>query len=111
MGKRSDYKKIGEFCAWDMDSGCRRFVDQSSPCRRKLRKRLKRQERARLKDASRKEADDAFAQRLKKIAKEEYGVEVTVFEGQDGDTFESLFGISLDEAKRMAEMQETEGTL
>lgn len=57
MGKRSDYKKIGEFCAWDMDGGCRRFVDQSSPCRRRLRKRLKRQERARIKDASRKETE------------------------------------------------------
>lgn len=58
MGKRSDYKKIGEYCAWDMDSGCRAFVDQSSPGRRKLRKKLKRQERARLKDASQKETED-----------------------------------------------------
>lgn len=48
MGRLSDYKKNGEFAALDMDRGCRRYINQSSPGNRKLRRRLKRQERARL---------------------------------------------------------------
>ena len=48
MGKRSDFKKVGDFAAWDMDSGCRGIVNQHTPARRRLKKRLKRQERARL---------------------------------------------------------------
>ena len=57
MGKHSDYKKIGEFASWDMDAGCRNFVNQKSPGRRKLRDRLKRQERARIKGARMKEGE------------------------------------------------------
>ena len=48
MGKRSDYKKIDDLAAWDLDKGCRRIVDQSTPGRRRLRDRLKRQARKRI---------------------------------------------------------------
>ena len=48
MGKRSDYKKIDGLAAWDLDKGCRRIVDQSTPGRRRLRDRLKRQARKRI---------------------------------------------------------------
>ena len=41
----------------------------------------------------------SFAERIKKIAKENYGVEVIVKDGKDKDSFESLFGVSLEEAK------------
>ena len=51
VGKHSDYKKLGEFSSWDMDRGCRKIVNQKSPGRRRLRIRLKRQERARIKEA------------------------------------------------------------
>lgn len=47
MGKRSDYKKHSEFAAWDMDKGCRNIVNQHSPGKRRLRKRLMRQARRR----------------------------------------------------------------
>lgn len=42
MGKRSDYKKADGLADWDLDAGCRRIVDQSTPGRRRLRKRMKR---------------------------------------------------------------------
>lgn len=48
MGKRSDYKKIDGLSCWDLDKGCRRIVDQSTPGRRRLRDRLKRQARKRI---------------------------------------------------------------
>ena len=48
MGKRSDYKKTDELVAWDLDKGCRKIVDQSTPARRRLRDRLRRQARKRL---------------------------------------------------------------
>ena len=48
MGKHSDYKKVDELAAWDLDKGCRRIVDQSTPGRRRLRDRLKRQARKRI---------------------------------------------------------------
>ena len=48
MGKRSDYKKIDGLVSWDLDKGCRRIVDQSTPGRRRLRDRLKRQARKRI---------------------------------------------------------------
>lgn len=51
VGKHSDFKKLGEFAAWDMDKGCWKIVNQKSPGRRRLRVRLKRQERARIKEA------------------------------------------------------------
>lgn len=55
MGKRSDYKKIGEFDAWDLDKGYRGVVNQQASGRRDLKKRLRRQERARIKSDSAKE--------------------------------------------------------
>ena len=48
MGKRSDYKKIDDLSCWDLDKGCRRIVDQSTPSRRRLRDKLKRQARKRI---------------------------------------------------------------
>lgn len=48
MGKRSDYKKVDELAASDLDKGCRRIVDQSTPARRRLRDKLKRQARKRI---------------------------------------------------------------
>lgn len=48
MGRRSDYKKLDDLAAWDMDKGCRRIVDQSAPSRRKLRRKLIRAARKRL---------------------------------------------------------------
>lgn len=48
MGKRSDYKKYDSLSEWDLDAGCRKVVDQSTPARRRLRDRLRRQARARL---------------------------------------------------------------
>lgn len=48
MGKRSDYKKIDELSAWDLDKGCRKIVDQSTPGNRRLRDILKRQARKRI---------------------------------------------------------------
>lgn len=48
MGRRSDYKRHDELAAWDLDKGCRHIVNQSTPARRRLKKRLKRQVRKRL---------------------------------------------------------------
>ena len=45
MGRRSDYKKVDELAAWDLDKGCRRIVNQSTPARRRLRDKLRRQAR------------------------------------------------------------------
>ena len=49
MGKRSDYKKMDEMANNDIDAGCRKIVDTSTPARRRLRDKLRRQARARLK--------------------------------------------------------------
>lgn len=48
MGQRSDYKKVDELAAWDMDAGCRKIVNQSTPARRRLRDRLRRMARKRI---------------------------------------------------------------
>ena len=48
MGRRSDYKKDDNISAWDLDAGCRRIVDQSTPARRRLRKKLRRMARKRI---------------------------------------------------------------
>ena len=48
MGKRSDYKKVYELAAWDLDKGCRRIVDQSTTGNRRLRDVLKKQARKRI---------------------------------------------------------------
>ena len=46
--KRAEYKKYDELSAWDLDKGCRRIIDQSTPSRRKLRDILRRQARKRI---------------------------------------------------------------
>lgn len=48
MGTRSDYKKMDDLAAWDLDAGCRRIVDQSTPGRRRLKKVLRRMARKRI---------------------------------------------------------------
>lgn len=48
MGKRSDYKKYDSLSAWDLDAGCRRIVNQSTPANRRLRDRLRKQARKRI---------------------------------------------------------------
>ena len=48
MSSRSEYKKLDELSAWDLDKGCRRIVDQSTPANRRLRDRLRRQARKRV---------------------------------------------------------------
>ena len=47
--ERARYKKLDELSAWDLNKGCRRFINQSSPANRRLKKRLRKQARARLK--------------------------------------------------------------
>lgn len=48
MGKRSDYKKMDEIANNDIDAGCRKIVNTSTPARRRLRDRLRRQARRRI---------------------------------------------------------------
>jgi len=48
LSSRSEYKKLDELSAWDLDKGCRRIVDQSTPANRRLRDRLRRQARKRV---------------------------------------------------------------
>ena len=50
MSGRSDYKKIDNLSAWDLDAGCRGVVDQSTRGRRRLKKVLKRQARKRVRE-------------------------------------------------------------
>lgn len=47
---RASYKKYDELAAWDLDKGCRNIVNQSSPAKRKLKKRLRKQARKKLKE-------------------------------------------------------------
>lgn len=49
--KRAQYKKYDELAAWDLDKGCRKWIDQSTPARRALKKKLRKQARKRLKGA------------------------------------------------------------
>ena len=46
---RSHYKRFDELVAWDLDKGSRKYVNQSTPARRKLKKRLRKQARSKLK--------------------------------------------------------------
>lgn len=48
MGKYSDYRKVDELDCWDLDSGSRRYVNQSTSPRRKLKERLRRQARKKI---------------------------------------------------------------
>lgn len=49
MGKRSDYKKMDEIANNDLDAGCRKIINTSTPTRRRLRDKLRRQARAKMK--------------------------------------------------------------
>ena len=46
---RSLYKKYDELSAWDLNKGCRKWIDQSTPARRRLKKVLRRQARKKIK--------------------------------------------------------------
>lgn len=48
MGKRSEWKRLDELSAWDLDRGCRRIINQATPGRRRLKRVLRRQARKRL---------------------------------------------------------------
>lgn len=45
---RALYKKCDELAAWDLNKGCRKFIDQSTPARRRLKKVLRRQARKKI---------------------------------------------------------------
>lgn len=47
--KRSEYKKYDELSAWDLNKGCRKYINQNSPANRRLKKRLRKQARKKLK--------------------------------------------------------------
>jgi len=47
--KRALYKRYDSLADWDLDKGCRHIIDQSTRARRRLKKVLRRQERARMK--------------------------------------------------------------
>ena len=47
--ERAAYKKYDELAAWDLNKGCRRFINQSTPTNRKLKQVLRRQARKKLK--------------------------------------------------------------
>lgn len=46
--KRSIDKRVSELSAWDLDAGCRNIVNQASPANRRLKKKIRRQDRKRL---------------------------------------------------------------
>ena len=48
MGRRSEWKRLDELSAWDLDRGCRRIINQATPGRRRLKRVLRRQARKRL---------------------------------------------------------------
>ena len=50
--QRAIYKKFDNLTAWDLDKGSRKWVNQSTPARRRLKKRLRKQARAKLKEVS-----------------------------------------------------------
>jgi hypothetical protein len=43
--RRSEHKRHDDLAAWDLDAGCRRIVDQSTPANRRLKKKLRRKAR------------------------------------------------------------------
>lgn len=58
MGRHSDYKKVDDIACHDINKGCRRIIDTSTPSRRRLRDILRRQARKRLNRGMEKEDDD-----------------------------------------------------
>ena len=45
---RAIYKRNPNFTAWDLDVGSRKYVDQSTPARRRLKKKLRRMARKKI---------------------------------------------------------------
>jgi len=45
---RAFYKRNRDFTAWDLDAGSRKYVDQSTPARRRLKKKLRRMARKKI---------------------------------------------------------------
>ena len=41
-------KRISEISSWDLDPGCRNFINQSSPKNRRLKKIIRKQDKKRL---------------------------------------------------------------
>lgn len=46
--KRSIAKRVSEMSAWDLDKGCRNIINQQSPANRRLKKKIRRQDKKRL---------------------------------------------------------------
>ena len=46
--KRQITKRISELSAWDLDAGCRNFINQASPANRRLKKKIRKQDRKRV---------------------------------------------------------------
>lgn len=44
---RTEYQKVSELSAWDLNAGCRNIVDQTTPARRRLKKRIRKADRKR----------------------------------------------------------------
>ena len=47
--KGNQYKKYDDLAAWDLNKGCRKYINQDSPANRRLKKRLRRMARKKLK--------------------------------------------------------------
>lgn len=45
---RNFYKRVSELSAWDLDAGCKTIIDQSTPAHRRLKKKIRKQDRKRL---------------------------------------------------------------
>jgi len=56
--RRSISKRVSELSAWDLDAGCRNIVNQASPANRRLKKKIRRQDRKRLDKYSEKVYND-----------------------------------------------------
>ena len=41
-------KRVSEISSWDLDKSCRKFIDQSTPKRRRLKKIIRKNDRKRL---------------------------------------------------------------
>lgn len=41
-------KKISELSAWDLNKGCKKYINQSTPANRRLKKIIRRQDRKRI---------------------------------------------------------------
>ena len=45
---RSISKRVSEISSWDLDKSCRKFIDQSTPKRHRLKKIIRKNDRKRL---------------------------------------------------------------